>query len=61
MQRDYYRSIRKAILDYVLLDDDEKMRLGIMKVFDSPAEYGKNIFQGIEPNNEWKQRANEAR
>ena len=29
----YYNSMRKAILDYVLKEEEEKTRLGLMQVF----------------------------
>lgn len=51
---DYYESVRKAILDYVLKDEDERMRLGIMQIISPPVDYGDNIYQGLEPDQEWK-------
>jgi iron only hydrogenase large subunit-like protein len=30
INEEYYDSVRKAILDYVLKDDNEKLRIGIM-------------------------------
>lgn len=50
----YYNSIRKSILDYVLKNDEDKMRLGIMEVFDEVKFYGENVFNGIEPDPNWK-------
>lgn len=55
INKDYYESIRKAILDYVLKDDDEKLRLGIMQIINSPVDYGDNIYHGLEPDQEWKE------
>ena len=34
INRDYFDSVRKAILDYVLKDDTERLRIGIMETFD---------------------------
>lgn len=51
---DYYESVRKAILDYVLKDDEEKLRLGIMQILNPPVDYGDNIYRGFEPDQEWK-------
>lgn len=33
INRDYYESVRKSILDYVLKDDDERKRIGLMTTF----------------------------
>ena len=40
----YYNSVRKSILDYVLKDESEAMRLGIMEVFNPVLDYGENIY-----------------
>lgn len=40
----YYNAVRKSILDYVLKNDDEKLRLGIMEVFKPVVDYGDNIY-----------------
>lgn len=45
----YFESVKKSILDYVLKDDEEKMRVGIMQIFDPIVEYGDNIYRGLEP------------
>lgn len=34
INRDYYDSVRKSILDYVLKDEDERKRIGLMATFD---------------------------
>jgi len=34
VNQDYYDSVRKGILDYVLKDQDERMRIGIMETYD---------------------------
>lgn len=44
INKDYYDSVRKSILDYVLKDDDEKLRIGIMQVFEQAIDYGQNIY-----------------
>jgi len=36
----YYNSIRKSILDYVLKDETEATRLGIMEITDPILDYG---------------------
>jgi len=36
----YYNSIRKSILDYVLKDETEAIRLGIMEITDPILDYG---------------------
>lgn len=55
INKDYYDSIRKAILDYVLKEEDERLRLGITQILDPPLDYGENIYMGLEPNDEWKE------
>ena len=59
--KDYYDSIRKSILDYVLKDDEERLRLGIMETFDRVLDYGENVYQGLEPDDSWKDHVNNAR
>jgi len=61
ISRDYYDSVRKSILDYVLKDDEEKLRVGIMETFDSVVDYGNNIYMGIEADDLWKEDVNKAR
>ena len=46
INRDYYDSVRKSILDYVLKDDSERLRIGIMQTFDEVIDYGE-IFIGV--------------
>lgn len=50
----YFESVKKSILDYVLKDEDEQTRVGIMQVFDPVVEYGDNIYRGLEPDDEWR-------
>lgn len=50
----YFESVKKSILDYVLKDDDEKTRVGIMEIFDPVVEYGDNIYRGLEPDDDWR-------
>jgi len=54
MQRDYYDSVRKSILDYVLKDDSERLRVGIMETFDEVVDYGESVYKGIEADDDWK-------
>ena len=61
INKDYYDSCRKAILDYVLKDDNERMRLGIVQIINPPIDYGENFFDGLEPDKEWRDAVNFAR
>lgn len=54
INRDYYKSCRKSILDYVLKDPDQLKRLGIEFNPEPPVDYGSQPFKGIEPNEEWQ-------
>ncbi|CAD8159976.1 unnamed protein product [Paramecium pentaurelia] len=58
---DYNLSMKKAILDYVLKDDEERLRVGIVEIIDEIPEYGSAVYKGIEPSEEWKKKVNEAR
>lgn len=55
INKDYYDSGRKSILDYVLKEEDEKQRLGIMQILEEPLDYGENIYAGLEPDDVWKE------
>lgn len=59
--RDYFLSMKKSILDYVLKDEEERLRVGIVEIIDELGEYGSAVYAGIEPSEEWKKRVNEAR
>lgn len=51
----YYQSVRKSILQYVLKDKGERLRIGIMQILDQQFEdYGLNIYQGLEPADSWR-------
>lgn len=39
---DYYTAMKKSIVDYVLLDDNEKRRLGIKMIFKPIPFWGDN-------------------
>lgn len=54
INKDYHDSVRKAILDYILKDENEMRRLGIQQVLNAPIDWGDNFYKGIEPNEEWK-------
>lgn len=54
INKDYYDSVRKAILDYVLKDETEMLRIGIMEIYDGIVDYGDNYYKGIEPDQDWK-------
>jgi len=61
INKDYYDSVRKSILDYVLKDESERYRIGIMSTFEEVLDYGDSIYKGIQPNDEWKDHVNSAR
>lgn len=61
INRDYYESVRKSILDYVLKDDDERKRIGLMTTFDEVKDYGENIYCGLEADDVWKEHVELAR
>jgi dynein heavy chain len=61
INRDYYESVRKSILDYVLKDDDERKRIGIMSTFNEVKDYGDNIYMGLEADDSWKEHVELAR
>ena len=58
---DYNLSMKKTILDYVLKDEEERLRIGIVEIIDEIPEYGSAVYKGIEPSEEWKRKVNEAR
>ncbi len=49
INKDYYDSVRKSILDYVLKDETEMARIGIMEIYDPIIDYGDNYYKGLEP------------
>jgi dynein heavy chain len=54
INKDYFDSVRKSILDYILKNESEMKRLGIQQVLNQPIEWGSDFYKGIEPNEEWK-------
>ena len=54
INKDYFDSVRKSILDYILKNEDEMRRLGIQQVLNQPIDWGADFYKGIEPNEEWK-------
>ena len=54
INKDYFDSVKKSILDYILKDDNEMRRLGIQQVLNRPIDWGDDFYKGIEPNEEWK-------
>ena len=51
----YNVSVKKSILHYVLKDEYEQKRIGIIQILNLRFEdYGYNIFDGIEPAESWK-------
>jgi len=59
--KDYYKAGRKAILDYVLKDPDEKKRLGLEFNPDPPIDYGSRPYMGITPSDQWQRNVMAAR
>ena len=54
INKDYFDSVRKSILDYILKNEAEMKRLGIQQVLNQPVDWGDDFYKGIEPNEEWK-------
>jgi dynein heavy chain len=54
INKDYFDSVRKSILDYILKNQAEMRRLGIQQVLNQPVDWGDDYYKGIEPNEEWK-------
>lgn len=54
INKDYFDSVKKSILDYILKDLNEMRRLGIQQVLNRPIDWGDDYYKGIEPNEEWK-------
>lgn len=54
INKDYFDSVKKSILDYILKDENEMRRLGIQQVLNRPIDWGDDFYKGIEPNEEWK-------
>jgi dynein heavy chain len=44
INKEYYDSVRKSIIDYVLKDDEERLRIGIMKVLNEIIDYGDDLY-----------------
>lgn len=61
INNDYYVSVKKSIVDYVLRDEEERMRIGIIEIIDELAVYGSAIYTGIEPDDDWKSAVNDSR
>jgi dynein heavy chain len=54
INKDYFNSVKKSILDYILKDETEMRRLGIQQVIDEPITWGEDFYKGITPDEEWK-------
>jgi len=54
INKDYFDSVRKSILDYILKNEKEMKRLKIYQVLNQPCDWGNDYYKGIEPNEEWK-------
>jgi len=46
-------AVKKSILDYILMEDSEKQRIGILEVFDPPENYGEVKYAGIVADQKW--------
>lgn len=53
---DYKIAVKKSILDYILLDDSEKLRIGILQRFDAPIDYGHAKPRGVIATQNWVDR-----
>lgn len=45
IKNDFNYAAKKSILDYILKEDEEKIRLGIKKIPEPPIEYGKGKYK----------------
>jgi len=61
INEDYYVAVKKSIMDYILREDSEKLRIGIMQRFDPPVEYGEAAYQGIMIDQQWVENISAAR
>ena len=52
INKDYFDSVKKSILDYILKDENEMRRLGIQQVLNRPIDWDDDYFKGIELNEE---------
>ena len=55
--KEYYISVKKSIIDYILKNNNERERLGLPVMFHPPNDYGSKPFIGIEPSEEWRNNA----
>ena len=53
INKDYFYSVKKSILDYILKDENEMFRFGIQKVLNHPNNWDDDYYKGIELNEEW--------
>lgn len=61
INKDYYESVKKSIVDYVLKDEEERLRIGIIEVIDEIPDYGTSEYKGIEPDDDWKDSVHECK
>lgn len=54
VNQDYYDSIRKAILDYVLRDPEERSRIGITETYEAAVDYGAPASKHILADKQWQ-------
>ena len=58
---DYYIAVKKAVLDYILKKDSEKLRVGILQRFDEPVEYGEGRSKGVLADQAWVDKTQKSR
>lgn len=61
INHDYKIAVKKSILDYILLDDSEKLRVGILQRFDAPIDYGQSRPRGVVATQGWVDRVEVSR
>lgn len=44
---DYLLAVKKAILDYILKDEGESMKVGILEIFNKVVDYGEEKYKGV--------------
>lgn len=53
IKRNYIYTDKKIVLDYILRDDNEKLRIGVHKIFNGTKDYGEEVFEGIFAERGW--------
>jgi dynein heavy chain, axonemal len=58
---EYYYAGKKAILDYILKNEEERDRIGVGIVFDKGEEWGEGKYHGVEIDEEWREEVSRGR